>query len=66
MDVGEFDSTRFPIFLKKMNKKIIESKINVVQQDYLSFPLPRGYKTLSDENIQNKSKDVSLFNFFFI
>ena len=33
---------------------------NVEQKDYLSIPLPQGYKMVSDEEIHNDSKDVSL------
>ena len=61
MGLGEFDSYIYPITSKKIERNIMQfQQRNVLQQDYLSIPLPQGYKMVSDEEIHNESKDVSL------
>jgi hypothetical protein len=61
MGLGEFDSCTFPISSKKIEKNSVDfQQANVVQNDYLSIPLPEGYKIVTDEEIHNDSKDVSL------
>ena len=66
MGLGEFDSSTYPITSKNLERNIMQfQQKNVLQQDYLSIPLPQGYKMVSDEEIHKESKDVSLLLIYY-
>ena len=66
MGLGEFDSSTYPITSKKLERSVMQfEQRNVLQQDYLSIPLPQGYKMVSDEEIHKEPKDVSLLLIYY-